>query len=114
MTFHAARSGHSLASCRTSHAARPSGRGLVSKPSIGATRIAASGAIRRSDSARKSRCPPIILAGAALVLIDAVNSGNVSSGAVGVSGAFITTGVFMLFVNNDIYKVGRKKKIIVM
>ena len=56
----------------------------------------------------------LILAGAALVLIDAVNSGNVSSGAVGVSGAFITTGVFMLFVNNDIYKVGRKKKIIVM
>lgn len=56
----------------------------------------------------------LILAGTALVLIDAVNSGNVSSGIVGVSGAFITTGVFMLFVNNDIYKVGRKKKIIVM
>lgn len=56
----------------------------------------------------------LILAGTALILIDAVNSGQVGSGIAGVSGAFITTGVFMLFVNNDIFKVGRKKKVIVM
>lgn len=56
----------------------------------------------------------LILTGTALILIDAVNSGQVGSGIAGVSGAFITTGIFMLFVNNDIFKVGRKKKVIVM
>lgn len=54
----------------------------------------------------------LIVAGVALILIEAINSGDVGSGIATVSGAAIVTGTFMLFVNNDIFKIGRKKKII--
>ena len=56
----------------------------------------------------------LIVAGTALVLIDALNSDNVGPGVAIVSGGLITTGIFMQFVNNDIFKIGRKKKIITM
>ena len=54
----------------------------------------------------------LILAGTALVLIDALNSDNVGPGVAIVSGGLITTGIFMQFVNNDIFKIGHKKRII--
>ncbi len=56
----------------------------------------------------------LIVAGSALMLINAVNSQDFNSGIIAVSGAFITTGIFMLFVNNDIFKTGHKKKVIIM
>ena len=56
----------------------------------------------------------LIIAGSALVVINAINSKDLGSGITVVSGAFITTGIFMLFVNNDIFKVNHKKKIIIM
>jgi hypothetical protein len=56
----------------------------------------------------------LIIAGGILVLSEVFNSGEIGSGIPAVSGALITTGVFMLFVNNDIFNVGRKKRIITM
>ena len=56
----------------------------------------------------------LIIAGAVLTLIDALNSNDVASGTVAVSGALITSGIVMQFFNNDIFKIGRKKKIITM
>ena len=56
----------------------------------------------------------LIIAGSALLAINALNSQDTGSGITVVSGAFITTGIFMLFVNNDIFKVGSKKKVIAM
>ena len=56
----------------------------------------------------------LLTAGVILVLIEAFNSGDIGSGIPAVSGALITTGAFMLFVNNDIFKIGRKKRIITM
>jgi hypothetical protein len=56
----------------------------------------------------------LIVAGSALLVISAINTGDLGPGITSVSGAFITTGIFMLFINNDIFKIGRKKKVIVM
>lgn len=56
----------------------------------------------------------LIVTGVAVVLIDAFNSDTVDTGVATVSGALITTGIFMQFVNNDIFKIGRKKKVITM
>ena len=56
----------------------------------------------------------LIVVGSALLLIDAVNSDEVSPGTVAVSGAFIASGIVMQFVNDDIFKITRKKKMIVM
>jgi hypothetical protein len=56
----------------------------------------------------------LIVAGSALVVISAINTGDLGPGITSVSGAFIATGIFMLFVNNDLFKIGRKKKVIVM
>jgi hypothetical protein len=56
----------------------------------------------------------LIVAGSALLVISAINTGVPGSGITTVSGAFIGTGIFMLFVNNDIFKIGRKKKVIAM
>ena len=56
----------------------------------------------------------LIIAGSALVVINAINSNDIGSGITVVSGAFITTGIFMLFVNNDIFKINHKRRIIIM
>lgn len=56
----------------------------------------------------------LIVTGVAVVLIEAFNSHNVDSGVATVSGTLIATGIFMQFVNNDIFKIGRKKRIITM
>ena len=56
----------------------------------------------------------LIVTGVAVVLIDAFNSHSVDSGVATVSGSLIATGIFMQFVNNDIFKIGRKKRIITM
>ena len=56
----------------------------------------------------------LMVAGAVLLIIDAINEDKVDSGVVIVSGSFIAAGIIMQFVNDDIYKIGRKKKIITM
>jgi len=56
----------------------------------------------------------LIVAGSVLLLIDAINSDSVSPGIAATSGAFIVSGIVMQFVNDDIYKIGRRKKITII
>jgi len=60
----------------------------------------------------------LILAGVLLILIDALNSQNgfngVDTGMIVVSSTLVGTGILMQFVNNNVFKIGRKKKVIVM
>ncbi|MBK5278392.1 MAG: hypothetical protein JJE09_05970 [Bacteroidia bacterium] len=56
----------------------------------------------------------LIMAGSALVLINVINSQDLNPGIAAVSGAFIATGIFMQFVNNDIYKISHRRKVISM
>lgn len=56
----------------------------------------------------------LIVAGSMLLLIDAINSDDVSPGILAASGAFIASGIVMQFVNDDIFKTSHKKKVIIM
>ena len=58
-----------------------------------------------------------IAAGAVLLLIDALNTANgnkISTGVVLVSSSFIVVGSAMLIFNNNYFKPGRKKRVIIM
>jgi len=56
----------------------------------------------------------LIAAGAVLLIANASNSDKIDKEVAIVSGAFVVTGLFMQFVNDDLFKIGRKKKITTM
>ena len=59
----------------------------------------------------------LVVAGTLLLLIDGLNTSNgsqVGTGVIVVSSVLVGSGTLMLFVNNNYFKIGRKKKVIVM
>jgi|SRR6478609_8018489 len=56
----------------------------------------------------------LMVAGGVLLISEAAHSGEADTGVVIVSGAIIATGLVMQFFNDNTFKIGRKKKIIVM
>ena len=58
-----------------------------------------------------------IAAGVLLLFIDGLNSSNgnaISASTVAVSATFVAAGTYMMFFNNNYFKPGRKRKVIVM
>ena len=59
----------------------------------------------------------LVVAGALLLLLDGLNTTNgnqISTGIIVVSSVFVGAGTFMLIFNNNFFKIGRKKKVIIM
>jgi hypothetical protein len=56
----------------------------------------------------------LMVAGAVLLIIDAMNNETITEGVVVVGSSLAAAGLLMQFVNDDIFKIGRKKKIITM